>query len=86
MLMLLSAPLAAFCSTNTVPQPVQVSPVILKLLDRIVRAVKEAVWQLMDVLVTACSWIGPLRSGSAPVRTRFSGIIRMVGLVVAAIR
>lgn len=69
MLMLLS-PLEPFLSTSTEPQVVQFSPDMLKLLDVIVRGVNEGLEQVIEVLVTACSWIGAVKSGSDPVRVR----------------
>lgn len=68
--MLLSTPLDPFSSTSTVPQPVQFSPVMLKLFDVVVRGENEGVEQMIEVLVTACSWIGAVRSGRALVRVR----------------
>lgn len=75
MLMLLSTPLEAFFSTSTVPQPVQFMPVMLNLLEVAVRGVNEGLEQVTEVLVTACSWIGAVKSGSAPVRVRLRGSI-----------
>lgn len=86
MLMLLSSPLAVFFNTSTVPQPVQSRPAMLKLLDAAVSAVNEGLEQVIEVLVTACSCTGPVKSGRAPVRIRCRGSIKMVGLEAAAMR
>lgn len=83
MAMVLSAPLGAFCRSSTVPHDVQISPAMLKLVEVVVRAVKLGFEQVIAVLLIACSCMGPLKAGSAFVRVRVAGSIRIVGLVAA---
>lgn len=83
---LLSMPLAAFSITITVPQPIQVSPVMPKLLESVVRAVKFDAEHLIEVLVTACSCIGLCKMGSDLVRVTAGGSMSIVGPAAVLMR